>query len=199
MNRKSKKEIIEILKRGDIAVLPSDTIYGIMCSAHNKESVRRLYNLKRRGKDKAMLVTISDPLDIEKFDIPLDSRTKAILDMLWPGPVSIALPCSSPRYSHMYSPFESIAFRMPADEAFLSLLQETGPLCAPSANPESFPPAETLEMAHNYFGDTIEGYLDGGFRTGNPSTLIKIKDGELAILREGAVSEETIRELLRDL
>ena len=81
---------------------------------------------------------------------------------------------------------KSLAFRLPKDKFVLQILKETGPLVAPSANPEGLPPAENLKQAREYFGDKVFYYGRGGLQ-GAPSTLVSLNDGKVGVLRQGAV------------
>ncbi len=88
---------------------------------------------------------------------------------------------------HLHRGSGTLAFRVPDNAKLRELLNETGPLIAPSANTENNPPAETIEEAQAYFGDSVDVYEDAGTLHGNPSTLIKIEHGRVIILRKGAV------------
>ncbi len=77
----------------------------------------------------------------------------------------------------------SIAFRYPKDERLQEILKDTGPLVAPSANPEGMPPATTIEEAKKYFSESVDFYVDGGTRDAKPSSVIQFKDEKEIILR----------------
>jgi L-threonylcarbamoyladenylate synthase len=81
-----------------------------------------------------------------------------------------------------------LAFRLPADEELRAFLRETGPLIAPSANPEGKSPATTIAEARTYFGEMVDSYQEAGILSGAPSTLVTIEEGKIRILREGSVT-----------
>lgn len=164
-----KQDIIKILKTGGIGVLATDTIYGLVCSALNKKAIKRVYKVRKRNQNKKCIILISSIKDLAKFGIKPDKETLKILNKYWPGKVSVVI--------------NNIAFRLPKKPSLIKLLKQTGPLIAPSANPESLPPARTITEAKAYFGDQVDFYLAG--RTNKkPSRLIKIENGKIAVLRK---------------
>lgn len=175
-------EIIKRLKNGEVAVIPTDTLYGIVGSAKNPDTVEKIYWLKHRQPDKPCIILISSLNDLESFGVDLSEETTASLMQYWPGPVSIILPCPSPQLEYLHRGSFSLAFRWPENPQLLEILNQTGPLIAPSANPEGQPPAINIEMAQQYFGNEVS-YLDGGELTNRPSKLIQILGGEIHILR----------------
>ena len=166
-------EIIKILKNGGIGVLPTDTIYGLVGSALNKKTIKRIYELRQRNPRKPFIILIGSLNDLKLFKIKLDEYSKKVLDGIWPGKVSVVL--------------SGLAFRLPKNLWLRKLLNQTGPLVAPSANPERMPPAKTIKEAKKYFGDKIDFYINKGKLDSLPSTLIQIKNKNLFILRQGTV------------
>lgn len=169
------------LKAGQIGVLRTDTLYGVVASARNSEAVERVYQVKGRTPSKSPIVLIAA---IEQLIDKYDSETLAHIGGLWPGKNSVILPSAhGPRWLTRGN--ASIAYRLPADERLRELLQKTGPLIAPSANPEGEPPAGTVQEAIDYFGDSVDFYVDGGeVVSGAPSKLWRLTpNGELERLR----------------
>jgi L-threonylcarbamoyladenylate synthase len=183
--KEKEKKIIKILKDGGVGVIPTDTLYGLVGSAFSKEAINRIYKIKKRDRKKALLVLISNLNDLKKFGIVLPPlRGSDIFNKFWPGKVSIILPCSNKKFKYIHQGLNSIAFRLPAKKSLIELLKKTGPLVAPSANPEGEKPAENIKEAKNYFADTVDFYLSGGTLKGKPSQLIKINNnGEIETLR----------------
>jgi len=170
------------LINGGIGVVATDTIYGIVGRALNQATVERIYVVKRRTPTKPFIILIADIGDITQFGITLDDHTKAILEKYWPGPVSIILECDNPDLAYLHRGTKSLAFRMPEKTELQTLLQQTGPLVAPSANPEGLEPATTITEAKSYFGDTVDFYQEG-IVTGRASKIIRITDGGEEIIR----------------
>lgn len=182
---KNLQSAVKPLKNGQVAVLPTDTIYGIVGSAFNQEIVEKIYQLRRRATDKPMIILISSLNDLNHLNIELTNKQKEFLQRIWPNPVSVISPCRSEKFKYLHRGTNSLAFRMPKDERLLRILVETGPLVAPSANFEGEAPSETVEEAKKYFGNLVF-YVDGGKVKSQPSTLISLnQDGSYKILREG--------------
>ena len=167
-----------------IFIIPTDTVYGIAAPAADQQSVEKVFAVKNRQSHKPMIIVISEIGQLTHFGVVLTAAQLDVIDVSWPGPVSIILPApNAPEYLHRGT--HSLAFRLPADTALREFIEQHGPLVAPSANPEGSPPATTIEQARSYFGDQVDEYIDGGVRDGRPSRLIRIgDDGEVEILRD---------------
>ncbi|MBI4250239.1 threonylcarbamoyl-AMP synthase [Candidatus Uhrbacteria bacterium] len=167
--------VASLLRKGKIGVMPTDTLYGLVGSALLPEVVDRVYRVRKRNRKKPMIVLIASKDDLAHFGIILNSRQAKLLKQVWPGPHSIILPCCSKKYHYLHRGKKSLAFRVPADEELRRFLQKTGPLVAPSANPEGRDPARTIRQARAYFGESIDFYIRGYVRD-KPSEIIEISN-----------------------
>ena len=168
-----------ILLSGGIGVIRTDTLYGIVARAQNQSAVERVYALKSRDEKKSPIVLVSS---IDQLFDAVD--TPAVVASYWPGKVSIVLPSvDAPVWIRRDN--HSVAYRLPHDSALQNLLNITGPLIAPSANPEGKKPASSIDEAVAYFGDEVDFYVDGGTITDNsPSKLIRVsQSGDVEVLR----------------
>ncbi len=183
---KEDDKVIELLKAGKIGVMPTDTIYGIVGSALNPETVEEIYNLRKREKDKPFIILISSIDDLKKFEVRLTKEQKDFLEKSWPNPLSVILVVNADKFKYLHRGKNSLAFRMPKDEKLLKLLKQTGSLVAPSANLAGVKPAETIKEAKRYFGSKITFYVDGGKLKSRPSTIVQLyEDGTRIVLRIG--------------
>lgn len=183
-----EKIIVPILLSGGIGVFPTDTIYGVIGSAFKKETVERIYKLRKRELKKPMIILISSVNDLRLFGIKLNAKQKNILAKLWPGKVSIIFDCRSKKFSYLHRGTFSLALRLPKDKNLVKILKKTGPLVAPSANLAGDKPAETFGEAKKYFENKVNFYVDHGKLKSMHSTLVKIdENGAVKILRQGAV------------
>jgi len=114
------KENINILKKGGIGMVLTDTIYGILGSALNPKTVERVYEVKGRDKNKPLIILISQLSDLGLFDIKLMPGLKKILSKYWPGKVSIILPCSNQKFEYLHRGQNSLAFRLPKNKRFIT-------------------------------------------------------------------------------
>jgi L-threonylcarbamoyladenylate synthase len=179
------KEIVCVLRAGGVGVLPTDTLYGLVGSALNKKAVSRIYQLKKRAPEKPFIILISSPKDLELFNVKPDEKASGVLKNVWPGPVSVVLPCNAARLSYLRRKTKGLAFRLPKPAWLRKLLLQTGPLVAPSANWQGMPPAQDIKQAKQYFSNQVDFYCDAGKIRGQASALIAITRQGVKILRQG--------------
>lgn len=171
------------LKRAELVVLPTDTIYGLCASALAPAAVERVYQLRQRDRRKPVIVLIRNTLELRQFGVRLTLAQRRFLQTLWPNRISVVLPTPSRRYRYLHRGKNSLAFRIPNDPWLLGLLAHTGPLIAPSANFEAKPPAQTIREARQFFGEAVH-YLDAGPERGTSSALIRLTPTfDLEVLR----------------
>ena len=178
----------KLIRAGKIGVMPTDTIYGLVGQALNKETVEQIYAVRKRNPSKPMIILINSIKDLALFGVDTDEKLKNILSQLWPGKISIILPITNDSYleklNYLHRGTKTLAFRLPDDETIIDLLVQTGPLVAPSANLEGMSPATTIDEAKKYFGDSVDFYVDEGKITSHSSRLIKIENSEIIELRK---------------
>lgn len=180
----SKDKITAFLKGGEVGVLPTDTLYGLVCSAALPDSIKRLYGLKNR-EHKPGTVIAANIDQIVELGVP--KRYLTAVEQFWPNPISVVIPVH--QLTSLHDGKGSIAFRIPNDAQLQSLLEQTGPLLTSSANQPGKEPAATVEAARTYFGDSVDFYVDGGDLSGKrPSTILRIVDDAVEVLRQGAVT-----------
>jgi L-threonylcarbamoyladenylate synthase len=186
-----KSELAIILKTNGIAVFPTDTLYGVVGSALSKKTVERIYRLKGRDENKPFIILVSSYKDLEIFGVTLSLEQKKFLTSVWPGPVSVILPCPFKKFEYLHRGSKTLAFRMPKNKALQTLLRKTGPLVAPSANPQGEAPAETIVEAKAYFSNQVDAYVAGGRKKGKPSTVVSLCDSKkIVLVRQGTVQVE---------
>ncbi len=184
-----EEKIVDILKGGGVGVIPTDTLYGLVGRAETPEAVERIYKIRRRNSHKPCIVLISSIGDLARFHVETSADIKEFLDFhkVWPGKVSIVFPCVSPEFEYLTRGTKSIAFRIPDVPELRDLIDQVGPLIAPSANIEGERSATTVGFARISFEDHVDFYVDGGEQTSLPSTLITFQNHKMVILRQGAV------------
>ncbi len=177
--------LVALLQRGSIGILPTDTVYGLVCIADQPAAVERLYELKHREQKPGTIVAASvDQL----VKLGFKRRYLRAVEQLWPGPVSIEQPNSNPDLRYLTQDTGRQAVRVVANKKLIDLMHETGPLLTSSANKPGAKPADTIEEAMAYFGNTVDFYVDGGnLANQKPSTLIRVVDDVVEVLRKGAV------------
>lgn len=173
-------QLVATLRAGGVATLRTDTLYGIVAKADIQAAVERVYTIKGRTPTKSPIVLIASSAAM--FDRYPEDVLGSVGD-LWPGTNSIIFPSTAaPEWITRGN--ASVAYRVPADATLRTLLAKTGPLIAPSANPEGSVPAMSAAEAEHYFGDAIDTYVDGGQVTDDtPSKLFRLTVNGLERLR----------------
>lgn len=170
---------------GTIAVIPTDTVYGVVARAADRTAVTRIYELKHRHQKPGTLIAAN--ID-QLVSLGIPRRYLTAVEQFWPGAVSVVIPCS-PELDYLSQNKRTLAIRIPDDAALTKLLSVTGPLITSSANQPGQPPANTITEANDYFGTDVDYYQDGGDLTNRqPSTVIRIVDDAVEVLRTGAVT-----------
>ncbi len=175
-------DLIDVLKKGGVGIIATDTIYGIVGQALNHDTVQRIYDVKKRTPTKPFIILISSFVDLEKFSVKLSAFSQRAVEKYWPGPVSIILDCFDPDFKYLHRGTNSLAFRMPADETLRLVISQSGPLVAPSANPEGLPPAQTIDEARSYFDNSVDFYVQGTVHA-KPSKIVKITNDNEEVIR----------------
>lgn len=172
--------MIQCLRRGGVGVLRTDTLYGIVARADDETAVRRIFEIKQRDQDKPLIVLLPSA------DLAPDGAAviQGLSDSGAPTTVIVDSLQASGWLKHSDG---SVGYRVVRRPSWLlEILQQTGPLVAPSANPQGKPPARTVTEAKSYFGDSVDYYLDGGKVSldQKPSRVFKVlPDGSKIQLR----------------
>ena len=188
--KNSWKKAALLLKEGAIGVIPTDTIYGVCGSVFKKQTVEKIYKLRRRDPKKPMIVLISSFDDLFQLGIKLEAWQKKILKQLWPGKVSVVLKCPFKKFEYLHRGTKTLALRLPKKKELIKILKVSGPLVAPSANLEGEKPAETINEARRYFKDKVFYYSKVKLRynkrklKGKVSTLIDLTQKNIKVLRK---------------
>lgn len=173
------------IRDGAVAVIPTDTIYAIVACAKNPKAVEKIFKLRKRASIKPMIILIESLGQINQLGLKFSLKLKNIFLKLWPNPISIVVDSKSRKLHYLHRGKKSLAFRMPDNEFLLNLLKASGPLVAPSANFEGEEPSKNINEAKRYFGNSVSIYIDGGELKSQPSTVVKLENSKLIVLRQG--------------
>ncbi len=192
----SFKKLALLLKEGVLAVLPTDTIYGICTTALKEKAVKKIYEVRKREKGKPMIVLISDIKDLDIFGVKIGREHREILNKIWPGKITVVFKVKDKKkrekFKYLLSKEKTIALRLPKSSFLRKILKISGPLVAPSANLAGKKPATNIKEAKKYFGKKVV-YFDGGDIRGEPSTLIAIQHDKIDILRKGSELKKVLK------
>ena len=172
----------KMLVEGKVGIIPTDTVYGLVARAENESAVTRMYALKNREQKPGTLIAANTD-QLLKLGVSSDDITK--VSQYWPNPLSAVLPLD---LVYLTQGVGTLAMRVTADQKIHEVLEQTGPLISSSANQPGEPYATTVDEAIAYFGDTVDFYVDGGtISETRPSTIIRLSNGGVEVLRQGSV------------
>jgi tRNA threonylcarbamoyl adenosine modification protein (Sua5/YciO/YrdC/YwlC family) len=190
------------ISRGELVVMPTDTVYGIAADAFDATAVQRLLDAKGRGRSSPPPVLVPTLATLDALAHTVPDAVLVLTRELWPGPLTIVLPAQPSLVWDLGETNGTVALRMPDQRIALELLADTGPLAVSSANRTGRPPATTAQQAVDELGESVAVYLDAGPTPGaTPSTILDATalaagTGPLTILRLGALDEATLRNLV---
>lgn len=194
------REAAYAVRRGQLVVLPTDTVYGVGADAFTPSAVAALLAAKGRGRDMPVPVLVGSMQVLDALVDQLPDVGRALVDALWPGALTIVARHTPALAWDLGDAKGTVAVRMPADALAIDLLNETGPMAVSSANRSGLPPATTCANARSQLGDAVAVYLDGGpTSSAVPSTIVDLTGDAPTVRRLGAISEERLREIVPDL
>ena len=190
-------DIVNIIKQDGIVVFPTETVYGIGGNALSEEVIKKIYNIKKRPQDKALNILVKNKEEIERYAYINNIIKKKIIDNFMPGPITIILKKKKSEISDLLTANnDTIGIRIPDNNIIKRILEECNlPLAAPSANISGKPSSIKLEDIKEDFDNKVEAFIDGGIcKQSMSSTIVKVVDGKVKILREGVISIDNINE-----
>jgi tRNA threonylcarbamoyl adenosine modification protein (Sua5/YciO/YrdC/YwlC family) len=192
------REARAAISRGDLVVMPTDTVYGIAADAFQPDAVQALLDAKGRGRGAPPPVLVPNRSTLDALAETVPDAVAKLADAFWPGGLTIVLPARTTLVWDLGETHGTVAVRMPDERIALELLAETGPLAVSSANRTGEPAATTAGEALEQLGDAVQVYLDAGATPGAlPSTIVDATalaagTGPLRILREGVILREAL-------
>ena len=187
-------------RRGELVVLPTDTVYGIGADAFSPNAVRRLLAAKGRERNVPVPVLVGSWRTVNGLVETLPDAAKDLIAAFWPGPLTLVLRQGSGLTWDLGETKGTVAVRMPLHPVAIELLAETGPLAVSSANKHGQPAPITAAEAHAQLGESVAVYLDGGASEDRtPSTIVDLTGEAPRVLREGAVARDKLAEVIGDV
>ena len=189
------EQAISSLQHGGVIAFPTDTVYGIGASLDHPEALRRIYDLKGRSPDKPLPILIARVEMLDQLSPDVDERLADLAEQFWPGALTIVVPAADHLPAEVKAPDNTIGVRLPNHSIPLSIAERAGgAIATTSANLSGQDSAHAASEIRDAFGSTIDIILDGGFSPqANSSTVIRVVDGEIVVLREGVISTEALR------
>ncbi|MCO5063253.1 MAG: L-threonylcarbamoyladenylate synthase [Rhizobiaceae bacterium] len=187
-------EALDVLSRGGLVALPTETVYGLAADAGNGAAVARIFEAKGRPRFNPLIAHVAD-LGMARRIARFDPLSESLAAAFWPGPLTLVLPLNegAPVHDLVTAGLDTVAVRMPKGFAAGLIARLGRPLAAPSANSSGRISATTAEAVADDLGKKVELIVDGGQTpVGVESTIVKVDAGQVYLLRPGGVSAEDI-------
>lgn len=192
-------QAVDVIRDGELVVLPTDTLYGLGADAFDHDAVAKLLATKGRGRNMPPPVLLPHARTVDGVADQIDDTARKLMAQFWPGPLTVIL------YAHPTLKWDlgdsegTVAVRVPRDDVTLELLNQTGPLAVSSANRSGAPAATTAAAAQEAFGDDVAVYLETGSAASTiGSTIVDCTRTPCHILRTGVLSVDQIRAVAPD-
>ena len=188
------EDAARIIREGGLVAVPTETVYGLAGNGLNESAVKEIYEVKGRPAVKPLSLMVPDESAMERYCEEVPPQAYQLAKRFWPGPLTIVLKAKPEIPSIVLAGGTTVGLRCPDHPLTLELLRACGlPLAAPSANPSGEPSPKTADQVFAYFDGKIEAVIDGGpCGLGRESTLVDMSRTPYRILREAALSEETV-------
>lgn len=191
------EETASALTSGQLAVIPTDTVYGLAAHLDHPDAIGSIFRVKGRAPEKPLPVlgaTVDQLSSIASFD----EKARKLAARFWPGPLTLILPRADGFAADLGgNETRTVGVRVPKEPRSLELLRAVGPLAVTSANRSGDVEATTVEEARIALGEEVAAYLDGGRCVGSPSTIVFLA-GERRLLREGPIPSEVVTQILSE-
>jgi L-threonylcarbamoyladenylate synthase len=189
-----------VIRRGELAVLPTDTVYGVAADAFSAPAVNMLLAAKGRGRDMPAPVLVSSEAMLEAVVDGLPAAGRALVDAFWPGALTIVVRHTPHLSWDLGEARGTVAVRMPDHAVALALIEQTGPLAVSSANRTGQSAPTTAVDARLQLGASVAVYLDGGpCAAAVPSSIVDLTGESPRLLRAGAIDVDALRAAAPDL
>jgi len=186
----------EIIKKGGLVAFPTETVYGLGADALNPVAAAGIFEAKKRPFFDPLIVHIAELQEVERISRNVEAKGIRLMERFWPGPLTIVLPKLDIVPDIITSGLPTVAVRMPVHPAARSLIRSAGtPIAAPSANRFGCLSPTTAEHVYNQLGNSVDIILDGGpCSIGVESTIVKILNNRIYLLRPGGIAPEEIED-----
>ena len=193
----------EILKKGGLAAIPTETVYGLAADALNGEAVAKIFKAKGRPMDNPLIVHVAEFEDIERFALvrEIPEAARKLAKVFWPGPLTIIMKKGGVIPDEVSAGLDTVAIRLPSHPSARAIIKAADtPLAAPSANLSGSPSPTTAQHVMNDMDGKIDAVFDGGAcGVGVESTVITLAEDTPRLLRPGRVTLEELREVLGEV
>lgn len=192
----------DLLKNGEVVAMPTETVYGLAANIFNDKAVSKIFEIKGRPQDNPLICHISNISMLDELTIDLHSEIfQKLIEKFWPGPLTVIVPRNKKVSNLITANLDTVAIRFPSHVVSRKLIEACGfPLAAPSANLSGKPSPTSANHVFYDLNGRIKAILDGGIcEVGLESTIVKIEDDSLRVLRPGIISVDMLKEVTENI
>lgn len=190
----------DAVQRGEVIVLPTDTVYGVGADAFDPRAVAAVLAAKGRGRDVPPPVLVPSVRTLDGLAMDVSPAARELVAAFWPGPLTLVCRAAPTLDWDLGDTGGTVALRMPLHRVALAVLELTGPLAVTSANQHGRPPATTADDAIAQLGEAVSVYLDGGpSPSSTASTILDVTGDVPRVLRAGPIPLERLRAVAGDV
>lgn len=195
------KESAKVIQNGGIVLFPTETVYGIGANGLNDEAVKKIFVAKGREQDNPLILHISDMDMLPQIVENISELEYRLMDAFWPGPFTIVLNKKDGIASAATCNGNTVGVRMPSNKIAHDLIKKSNcPIAAPSANISGRPSGTKLADIIEELKDKVDYVIDGGeCDIGLESTVVRVIDNEVKILRPGKITKEDIENIVSNV
>lgn len=184
-------KIVEIINSSGLVISPTDTVYGIMGDALNKESIKNVYDVKQRDYKKPLILLMSSIDMIKEYTLDISEDEMNLMKKFYPGCMTLLLKRNSKVDGMICNNGEYVGVRIPDNKDLLSIIEKLGrPVFSTSCNISGNDVVRSVDEIDDEIISKVDYIYDGGYIDSVSSTVVRIDNGEVVILREGNLSEE---------
>jgi L-threonylcarbamoyladenylate synthase len=191
----------KVIETGGLVVLPTDTVYGLVCDSRRRSAVQGMYRVKARRRDLPLILLLHDMSQVAAFIEEVPENAVRAMQAFWPGPLTVVLRDTSEATAPVRAGRDSVGLRLPVHMVPRLVVGAVGvPLASTSANRSTQPAAITAEQALEHLEGRVNMVLDGGPASlGQESSVVSFAEGVPRLLREGAITAQRLREVLGEV
>ena len=184
-------KICDVINNKGLVMTPTDTVYGIMADAMDEDAIRGVYNIKKRGYNKPLIILVDSFEMLSQYTEEISEMERKLMNRFWPGLVTFILKKNDKISDLITAGNNTVGVRIPDNKELLEIIRRLNrPVVSTSANITETPVITSIEMLEEDIIDNIDYIEDGGYLDNQSSTIVKINDNELVILREGKIADE---------
>ena len=186
-------KIVEVINNGGLVITPTDTIYGIMGDALNEDVIRRVFDVKQRPYNKPLLLLMDSFEMLDNYTEELSELERKLINKFWPGLVTFILTKNDKVSNLITAGNDTVGIRIPNNKDLLEIIRRLKrPVISTSANITGTPVITSTELLEKDLIDNIDYIEDGGVVNEVSSTIVRVIDNKVNILRDGKLSKEII-------